>query len=286
MSFGCAHRNGLPAVRGWVVGAASALVIFAGCGESDEKPAPASAASDPVAVVQQAAERTLRAGSSTARIEVVGRSSYALEETLDTGSRWYLANSPPVAPGVKLSVRRPPITGPAFDFGASDVNRAFVRSDGLGRRSCWVEAHDPAGNARGAVSVEEALVTLHTALVLLDGNVATAERLDTRAGYRARIDPPDFEDTLRAAVAPNVDVTNAYVRERQRSGSRIIRGIQQPVVVELDGDGNLTTLSLLIRGGRSPLTFTGRRPSSKVTLTFTGIGDGEPVRPPKCTAIE
>jgi hypothetical protein len=36
----------------------------------------------------------------------------------------------------------------------------------------------------------------------------------------------------RAAVAPNVDVTNAYVRERQRSGSGIIRGIRQPVVVE------------------------------------------------------
>lgn len=280
----CGDRNVSAAVR--IAAFVLAILTVGGCGEKDES---APLPSDPASLVERAAERTLAAGPSEAKVLVRGRRSYSIDETLDPESGWYLANEPPRAEGrlgnAKPAVRWPPITGPLLELGASDIYRAYV-AFGLGRRTCWTEAHAPAGSIPGTASAEEALVTLHTALVLLTANIVRAEPLDLRPGYRVRIAAPGAEDITRLEQAVTGDPGLSSLDERRQSAAEIVRGLRQPIVVELGPNDHLHSLSMVLRGGQSPLSFTGPRPASTLVLRLSGVGAGQPVAKPKCRGIE
>jgi hypothetical protein len=222
---------------------------------------------------------------------------YAINETVDPVSDWYLTDPG----GDENDVALPPgiaILGPLFSFGASDSDRAYIGPIGADNRGCWVEAHSSAGEVRGAVSAEEALVTTHTVLALLTRNVTAATKVQTGGRgepgvaastlgtFEVEVDPPDFDDAADLTIPPTVSVSARYVRERVRSGTAIVRGLGGPVVVTLDGDARLVRLGLRLRGGPSPLSFTNPRPASRVALTFKGIGEGEGVRAPRCRGME
>jgi hypothetical protein len=277
-------------------------VAMGGCGDGQDAPGPTPSepptSADPVRVIERAAGRTVDAGPSRARLTVAsdGR-RYAIDETLDPQADWYLTDPGGGENGVML----PPdiaILGPLFSFGASDTDRAYIGPIGADKRACWVEAHSPAGEVRGAVSAEEALVTTHTLLALLTRNVTAATEVQTagnggpgvapstRRSFEVKVDPPDFHDAADLAIPPTVSVSAGYVRERVRSGRAIVRGVDGLIVVTVDGDGRLARLALQLRGGPSPLSFTNPRPASSVALTFTGIGEGEGVRAPRCRGME
>jgi hypothetical protein len=249
-----------------------AALALAGCGEKDE-PEPDPAPANLTTLVEKAARQTLAAGPSEISITVHGNTEYTIDETLDPDSGWYLANEPPRAPGKKFAVRWPPITGPAFGFGGSDTGRAYTGPIGSGRRSCWVEAHRPAGQSGGAMSAEEALVTSHTILNLLTREVAMAMPGPVLAdGSRVPAESESYEAVLGTPDEPSARLIVAGLEE-----NRIGLGVE---------DGQLTGFAVVVAKGESPLTFTPNRPESAIVVNFTGIGEGDPVREPECLAIE
>lgn len=290
------RSKGMGARNSVIVAAALALT---GCGEKQE-PEPASTPPlESIVAVERTAQRTLAAGSSTTWLHITGHpkngfTRYRLSETIDPDAGRYLTEATEGRPSQSA------ITGPLFSFGADDLGRAYVGPFGMGRRSCWVEAHAPAGELRGTVSAEEALITAHTVLALLTRTVVSANELpvaqlapsglvdreDLAGGYEVSIDPPDLEETSDLAVPANLSVTRRYVEVRRRTAGAIVRSLTEPVIVLVDEDGMLQSVVLELRPGPSPLSFTGRRPASTVGLSFSGVGQGKRVAEPKCLGIE
>lgn len=274
-----------------------AVAVASGCGEGDRGPPDPP---DLAAQVEGAARKVLSAGPSELTIEARmdrGSVGYQIRETLDPNSGWFVTERPDPRPGVKFATRSL-ITGPVFSFGATGTGRAYVGPFPVRDRTCWVEAHRPAGSVRGrTLSPEEALVTTHTVLALMTRNVTKVHEPTLDLGelapfiphvseaYSFKISRPDSDDAVDLALPANADATRRYIKELQAAGRRIVETIPGSMLLGLK-DGSPRVLVISLAGGRSALDFTPRRGASRVIVTFEAIGGGEPVREPRCLGIE